>query len=183
MAVTGNVFRDNIKRKTLNISVAIICCAIAILTCKAGKTQQLQNPVKIKIADYEKLIAESKKPLVVNFWATFCIPCIQELPYFLEAAKKYSKDSMQLILVSLDLEDEYPAGIKKFMEKHKINVPVYWLDETNADYFLPKIDAKWEGAIPATVFINNATGYRRFVGDKISEEQLTAYIRELLQKK
>lgn len=165
------------------LGLTLICCAIALLTYTTGNAQQLQNPVKIKITDYEKIIAASKTPLVVNFWATFCIPCIQELPYFLEAAKKYKKDSLQLILVSLDLEDEYPEGIKKFMAKHKINVPVYWLDETNADYFLPKIDAQWEGAIPATVFINNATGYRRFTGDKISEQQLTTYIRELLHKK
>jgi thiol-disulfide isomerase/thioredoxin len=144
---------------------------------------QAQQPVaKIKITDLEKTIAQSKTPLVINFWATFCIPCIEELPYFLEAANTYKKDSLTLLLVSLDLEDEYPAGIQKFMTKHKVQTPVAWLNETNADYFLPKIDKKWEGGIPATLFINNATGYRSFHGDQLSKEELTATIEKMLKK-
>lgn len=138
---------------------------------------------KIKITDLEKTIAGSKTPLIVNFWATFCIPCIEELPYFLEAANTYKKDSLTLLLVSLDLEDEYPAGIQKFMTKHKIGVPVAWLNETDADYFLPKIDKKWEGAIPATLFINNAVGYRSFHGDQLSKQELLSTIEKMLEKK
>lgn len=149
-------------------------------SCTAVTAQQ--SVAKIKITDLEKTIAESKTPLVVNFWATFCIPCIEELPYFLEAAETYKKDSLTLLLVSLDLDDEYPAGIQKFMTKHKIKVRVAWLDETNADYFLPKIDKKWEGAIPATLFINNATKYRSFSGDQLSKKQLITTIEKMLKK-
>lgn len=152
---------------------------VIIFSCIAGTAQSAI--AKLKITDLEKTIAESKTPLVINFWATFCIPCIEELPYFLEAANTYKKDSLTLLLVSLDLEDEYPAGIQKFMNKHKIQVPVAWLDETNADYFLPKIDKNWEGAIPATLFINNATGYRSFKGDQLSKEELNLTIRQMLQ--
>ncbi len=154
--------------------------SIAIVFCCTTLNAQ-QSVAKIKITDLEKTIAESKTPLVVNFWATFCIPCIEELPYFLEAAETYKKDSLTLLLVSLDLEDEYPTGIQKFMIKHKIQVPVAWLDETNADYFLPKIDKKWEGAIPATLFINNATKYRSFHGDQLSKKELITIIEKMLK--
>lgn len=153
---------------------------VVIFLCTALTAQPAVT--KIKITDLEQTIAESKTPLVVNFWATFCIPCIEELPYFLKAAETYKKDSLTLLLVSLDLEDEYPAGIQKFIQKHKVKVPVAWLNETNADYFLPKIDKKWEGAIPATLFINNATNYRSFHGDQLSENELISTIEQMLKQ-
>lgn len=142
---------------------------------------QGQEIKSVKITDIEKIIAESKTPLIINMWATWCLPCIEELPYFQKEVAEHSKDSLQLILVSLDFKESFPSGIVKFMNKRKITAPVVWLDETNADYFCPKIDAKWSGAIPATLFINNKTGYRKFVEGKISPEQLKKEIRAVLK--
>ena len=144
-------------------------------------TVQGQEIKSVKITDIEKIIAESKTPLIINMWATWCLPCIEELPYFQKEVAEHSKDSLQLILVSLDFKESFPSGIVKFMNKRKITAPVVWLDETNADYFCPKIDAKWSGAIPATLFINNKTGYRKFVEGKISPEQLKKEIRAVLK--
>jgi len=135
---------------------------------------------RVKITEVEKIIAESKTPLIINMWATWCVPCVQELPYFQDEVKKYRKDSVQLILVSLDFKESYPEVITKFMEKRKITAPVAWLDETNADYFCPKIDAKWSGAIPATLFINNKSGYRKFMESQISHDDLKKEIRKLI---
>jgi len=135
----------------------------------------------LKITDAEKIISESKTPLIINFWATWCKPCLEEIPYFIEEAKKYAKDSLQLLLVSLDMEEAYPAQIKKSITKNKISVPVFWLDETNADYFCPKVDSKWSGAIPASFFVNNKTGYRKFIEEQLSHEMLKNEIRALLE--
>ena len=140
-----------------------------------------QGIKSVKITDLEKIIAESNTPLIINLWATWCKPCIEEIPYFMEEAKKYSKDSLQLLLVSLDMEEAYPAQIKKSIAKNKITVPVFWLDETNADYFCPKVDPKWSGAIPASLFINNKTGYRKFVEEQLSHEQLKKEIMAMLE--
>ncbi len=134
----------------------------------------------VRITEVERIIAESKTPLIINMWATWCMPCIEELPYFQDEVKKYKKDSLQLLLVSLDFKEAFPDGITKFMKKRKITAPVVWLNETNADYFCPKIDAKWSGAIPATLFINNKTGYRNFVEEKISHEKLKKEIMAIL---
>lgn len=138
-----------------------------------------QTPKKIKATELEQLIAESKTPLIINFWATFCVPCIQEIPYFQEEVKKYAKDSIRLILVSLDLTDYYPAKLKAFAIKKKFTAPVYWLDEHDADYFCPKVDPKWSGAIPASLFINNKTGYRRFLEEQVSRPKLVKEIAAL----
>lgn len=139
-----------------------------------------QEIKSIKITELEKTIAESKTPLIVNFWATFCKPCVEEIPYFQEEVKKNQAAGVQLILVSLDLKEYYPAKIKTFADKAKFTAPISWLNETNADYFCPKIDPSWSGAIPASLFINNKTGYRKFFEEQLPRERLQGVIREML---
>ena len=156
----------------------IIISVVAFFTMLSCFSQEIR---RVKITEVEKIIAESKTPLIINIWATWCKPCIEELPYFQEEIKKH--DSLQLLLVSLDFKEAFPDGITKFMNKRKITAPVVWLDETNADFFCPKIDPKWSGAIPATLFINNKTGYRHFVEEQISHEKLKQEIMALLEKR
>ncbi|MEO5948335.1 MAG: TlpA disulfide reductase family protein [Chitinophagaceae bacterium] len=140
-----------------------------------------QRVGSVKITELETIIAESKTPLIINFWATWCKPCIEEIPYFEDEVKKHRKDSVKLILVSLDFKEAFPQAISAFANKRKIEAPILWLNETNADYFCPKIDAKWSGAIPATLFINNKTGYRNFVEEQISHDQLKNEIKAMLK--
>lgn len=136
-----------------------------------------QEIKRIKITDLEKTINQSKTPLIVNFWATFCVPCIEEIPYFEELARK---NSVNFLLVSLDLEKSYPAEIKNFIRKKKYSAPVQWLDESDADYFCPKVDSAWSGAIPASLFINNETGYRKFLEGQLSKDQIEKEIMAIL---
>lgn len=139
-----------------------------------------QGVKKIKITDLEKTIQESKTPLIVNFWATFCKPCIEEIPFLEEITKKNKVD---LLLVSLDLEKLYPAELKNFIAKKKYSSPVVWLDKSDADYFCPKVDSAWSGAIPASLFVNNKTGYRKFFEIQFSKPQLEREIRTMLSSK
>ena len=156
-------------------------CLTLLMIVIVAVTTHGQEIKSVKITGLEKLIAESKTPLIINFWATWCKPCLEEIPYFMDEAKKHSKDSLQFLLVSLDMKEAFPAQIKKTIEKRKIIVPVYWLDETNADYFCPKVDPKWSGAIPASLFINNKTGYRKFFEEQLSQEDLQQEIKGLLE--
>ncbi len=144
-----------------------------------GMTQEIP---KIKITDLEKMIADSRTPLIINFWATYCIPCIEEIPHFQEEVKKRSGDSLRLLLVSLDLEDFYPGKIRAFAAKRKFIAPILWLDEYDADYFCPRVDPQWSGAIPATLFINNRTGYRKFIEQELSRDELQKEIMAILRQ-
>ena len=144
-------------------------------------TSHAQSVKSVKITELEKIIAESKTPLIVNFWATWCKPCLEEIPYFMEEAKLHKNDSLQLLLVSLDMKDAFPGQILNTVKKRKITVPVQWLNETNADYFCPRIDPKWSGAIPASLFINNKTGYRKFFEEQLSHEDLKKEIMAILE--
>ncbi|HKZ67747.1 MAG TPA: TlpA disulfide reductase family protein [Chitinophagaceae bacterium] len=141
-----------------------------------------QEVKKIKITDLEKIIAESKTPLIINFWATFCKPCMEEIPHFQKLEKKYRDSGVKLLLVSLDMKDDFPEKVNAFIKKKKIVTPTAWLDETNADYFCPKIDKAWSGAIPATLFINNRNSYRKFTEEPLPEKQLENEIRTVLQQ-
>lgn len=147
-----------------------------------GVNVSAQEIKSIKITDLEKTIAENRTSLIINFWATWCQPCIEEIPYFQAEVAKHQADSLQLILVSLDMKEMYPKRLSSFVKKRKINARVVFLDETNADYFCPKVDEKWSGAIPASLFINNKTGYRKFVEDQLPEEELKNEIMAILGK-
>lgn len=136
---------------------------------------------KVKITAVEKIIASSKTPLVLNFWATYCKPCITEMPYFEKFAAKYKEKGITVVFVSLDMQDDYPVKVDSFVAKRELQSQVLWLDETNAAYFCPKIDPKWSGAIPATLFVNNAASYRRFREEELTEEELEKEIMAILK--
>lgn len=140
-----------------------------------------QEIKSVKVTEIEKIIAESKTPLIINMWATWCKPCIEEIPYFQEEVNKHIEDSLQLILVSVDFKEEFPGGIVATAIKRKFTAPILWLDETNADYFCPKIDTKWSGSVPATLFINNKTGYRKFFEEQLSKDKLKKEIMAILE--
>jgi thiol-disulfide isomerase/thioredoxin len=137
----------------------------------------------IKITDLEQTIKDSKSPLIINFWATYCVPCIEEMPHFQQLAQKYKSKGVSLLLVSLDLKAAYPDKITAMTKKLKLTAPVAWLNETNADYFCPRVDSSWSGALPASLFVSNATGYRKFYEDEFSKEKLEKEIQAMLKPK
>ncbi len=153
---------------------------IAALVASFNQAVAQEIP-KWKLSDMEAAIKNAEKPTIFNFWATFCKPCIEELPYFQEMVKKYDSAGVQLILVSLDLPEAYPARIKKFADRQNITAPITFLDETDADLFCPAVDAKWSGAIPASLFVNNKTGYRKFFEDQLSKPELEKEIQALIK--
>ncbi len=122
-----------------------------------------QNIPKLKMADVVQRINQpSDTTYVINFWATFCKPCVAEIPDFIKITNKYKKQKVKLLLVSLDLPFYYPNKIAAFAKKNKFTASIAWLNETNADYFCPLIDSSWSGVIPATIIVNAKTGYKKF---------------------
>jgi thiol-disulfide isomerase/thioredoxin len=142
-----------------------------------------QVPVqKIRIGELQEYIARSDHPLIVNFWATFCAPCNKEIPYFQSTVARYKDAGVELILVSLDLPDYYPVKIGDFARKHGYTARLMWLNETNADYFCPKVDTGWTGGIPSSLFIDNKTHYRRFFDRQLTEPQVELEIKKMLSE-
>ena len=139
-----------------------------------------QQVKSVKITDLENTIKESKTPLIVNFWATFCVPCLQEIPYFQEITGQYKAKDVSIVFVSLDMKEAYPVKVNEMAKKLKLVYPVVWLNETNADYFCPKIDKSWSGAIPSTVIINRKKGYKKFFEEQMTPDQFEHELRKAL---
>jgi len=92
---------------------------------------------------------------VVNFWATWCAPCIKELPEF-EKLNKVYKRNLKVILVSLDFKSELEQSVLPFVRRKKLKSEVWLLDEDDQQKLIDRIDAGWSGALPATLFIKGS---------------------------
>lgn len=138
-----------------------------------------QNAQLVKL---ENLQAEIAKPsdqiLVYNFWATWCAPCVKELPLF----EKLNQDdkNVRVTLVSMDIDlDPNPEKVYKFIDRKKIQSRVLILDAVDPNSWINKIDKNWSGALPATLIINTKTGVRRFVNVALKEGELEKLIAEI----
>jgi thiol-disulfide isomerase/thioredoxin len=140
-----------------------------------------QNIRKVKIDELVHMIDTSSVPLVVNFWATWCGPCVREIPWFEKTVAAYG-NKVKLLLVSIDFGEDYPVSIREFVKKQGYQSQVVWLNETNADIFCPRIDKSWDGAIPVTLMVNNRARYRRFFGQQLPEEKFKVELAAMVSK-
>lgn len=88
---------------------------------------------------------------VINFWSTWCAPCVKELPYFEELNEKYADEKVKVILVSLDFPKQLETKLKPFLAENKLQSEVLVLTDPDANSWVDKVNPKWSGAIPATV--------------------------------
>jgi thiol-disulfide isomerase/thioredoxin len=140
-----------------------------------------QTIPKLTMDDVLKMADTSSVPLVINFWATWCHPCIDELPWFEKNVAAYQHKHVKLLLVSLDIKDDYPDNIAKFAKAHGYTSPIVWLNETDVNAFCPKLDAAWKGTIPVTLMINNHKHYKQFFNQQLPEPRLKLELEKLLE--
>lgn len=91
---------------------------------------------------------------VINFWATWCAPCIKELPYLDSLTEKYG-DKIKVTLVSLDFPRRIDSALVPFLIKSQLKSEVVLLDDGRANVWIDMVDPGWSGAIPATVVFMN----------------------------
>ncbi|MBS1506815.1 MAG: TlpA family protein disulfide reductase [Bacteroidetes bacterium] len=132
----------------------------------------------IKLAQLQKSINEPGKIKVINFWATWCAPCVKELPFF-EKVNSTNKN-VQVLLVSMDYDlDPNPEKVKKFIARKKIESAVVILEEENPGDWIDKIDKEWSGALPSTLIVNPVTKKRKFIQGELKEGDLEKLIDEI----
>lgn len=122
-----------------------------VFFCSLGIQAQNFGGV-VKIDGLLKRISQPDTFYVVNFWATWCKPCVQELPSFDSLSLETASKPVKILLVSLDFKEELEKKVLPFLEKRQVKASCLLLDETNANEFIDKVNSSWTGAIPATLF-------------------------------
>lgn len=110
---------------------------------------------------------------MINFWATWCKPCVAELPYFELINSRYPDKEVEVILVSLDLPNQVETKLIPFVKKQRIQSKIVLLDDPDANTWIPKVNENWSGSIPATIIYkgNTSNFYERsFTYDELERE-------------
>lgn len=155
-------------RRVFVIFLLFVAFASQAQKAEVVKLDQLQNFIQSK-TDHIK---------VINFWATWCAPCIKELPLFEKLGQDRSDVKVTLVSMDLDL-DPNPEKVHKFVARKKLQSKVLILDAKDPNSYIDQIDKSWSGALPATIIINGKTGQRKFVGKELHEGELEKLIAEV----
>jgi thiol-disulfide isomerase/thioredoxin len=114
---------------------------------------------------------------VVNFWATWCVPCVEELPYFEKLNQEYKDKKVKVLLVSLDMHKMVESKLLPFIKEKNLQSDVVVLRDPDADSWIPKVDKNWTGAIPATVIYKG--GKRNFFEKSFTYEELVKEVNNI----
>ncbi len=155
-----------------NISRGLVAFALLI------SAQLFSQKVTVyKIDNLLKRIHNNSDTLyIVNFWATWCKPCVAELPDFEKINTEYKTQKVKVLLVSMDFKEDVAKKLKPFIQKNNTVSEVVLLDELNGNEFIDKVSKQWGGAIPATLFTKNNNTVNEFFEKKLHYEFLVEQI-------
>ena len=156
-----------IKQFILLFTVCILTIIIFIQSSEKKDVQVVKMPWLDSI-----LSIHNDTTYVLNFWATWCIPCVAELPVFEKVNQTYNNQAIKVILINLDYVNDKKKILLPFLEKKKIKTNVVLLNESDANSWINKVDSNWSGALPATLIFNHKTSYRSFIEKELNFELL-----------
>lgn len=137
-----------------------------------------QNVKLLNINQLNERIKNGKdSTYVVNFWATWCAPCIKELPHFEKLKVEHKSEKLAVLLVSLDFKSKLESNVIPFVKKKNLKNEVFLLNESDPQQFIDRIDPSWSGSIPATLFIKGDK--RKFAESEFTYEQLLTEYKKL----
>ncbi|MXV15317.1 TlpA disulfide reductase family protein [Hufsiella ginkgonis] len=109
---------------------------------------------------------------VVNFWATWCVPCVKELPEFEKFREDHKDQPLKLLLVSMDYESKVKSAVMPFARRQKLKAEILIASRKNEQGFIDAIDKGWSGSLPGTLIVNNAKAVRKFFEKPLTHEEL-----------
>lgn len=180
---------ENVKPIPVKRFSLILIIILFFFSCKdekgpqASATEIEKAKTGIPVYDFaafEPLInKEDNKTYVINFWATWCKPCVKELPAFEAINQKYGDKGVEVVLVSLDFSEKLESQVVPFVEKHNLKSDIVLLDDVDSNTWIPKVSEKWSGAIPATLIYNNKE--RKFYEGSFTYEELETELNTFLK--
>lgn len=122
-----------------------------------------QTPVSnsLQVLNFEQfeptLHRQTDTLYLINFWATWCAPCREELPAIQSVEEKYKNLKFKVILVSLDFPNQLESRLKPFIRDHHIKSTVILLNDPRQNQWIDKVDPSWSGEIPFTILYNQTS--------------------------
>lgn len=161
-----------------------IFCALLVASITISSV--LAQPSAPPIQDADQIIARIKAPTghltVVNFWATWCKPCIKEMPYLEQLGASYANKGVKVLLVSNDLKDHIQTQLVPFMDRFKLKNEVVVIKQSNSTDWIDKFDPSWSGAVPATLLVDgNGKFVAFFEGEFPTYEALENFVKPHLK--
>jgi thiol-disulfide isomerase/thioredoxin len=150
------IFVDMIFIRNFLSVILISSVVVACSDAEASKSVVKKMPVIYDSFEEMEWIfnQQNDTTYVINFWATWCKPCVEELPFFIELDNTYRGQKVKLILVSLDFKKQIKKKLIPFIEAHNLQPEVIVLADPDANTWIPKVADEWTGAIPATLIYN-----------------------------
>lgn len=147
------------------------------------ENEMSQSEIELEVYDYagfEKFLnKKDDKVYIINFWATWCAPCVKELPYFEKLNTEYSDKNVKVLLVSLDFPHLYESKLKPFIKNKKLKSKVVALDDVDMNAWIPKVNENWSGSLPATIIYKNSTS--KFFEQSFTYEELEKEVKQFLK--
>ena len=153
---------------------------LAILLKLPGKAFSQHVSEKAGWPRLERLLKQENDSItVLNFWATWCKPCVAELPHFEKVRKEFQGKPIRFLYISLDFEEEKEKRLDPFVAKKMPGARVWLLTETDYNSWISRIDTAWSGSLPATLIFHHSTKKRIFADAELSEDKLKSYIQQI----
>jgi thiol-disulfide isomerase/thioredoxin len=166
--------------RTWLVVPVLLAAATAVAAPQARKTAAVRDPEMIDLQAYQKLVAQYHgKPLLVNFWATWCEPCRHEYPMLNELAKQYAPQGLKVVGVSLD-DDGDLILMRRFLARYKPIFPNYRKKAGGIEAFTQAILPGWSGSLPVSIFYGKDGQPTGHVLGEGTHEKYEAAIQSLL---
>ena len=140
--------------------------------------QEIKSITNIELD--EIISNRNDKLLLVNAWASWCIPCREEFPDLVELSKIY-KNELDVIAISVDYEEDIKAKVLPFLNKNKVEFPVYLSGFKKDEELINYFSKEWNGALPGTAIYDKSGKQIKFLEGKQSYESFSSIIKTILK--
>ena len=141
---------------------------------------------ELDVEGLKKLLArdgKSARPLLINFWATWCEPCRAEFPDLVKIDNEYRSRGLDFIIISIDDASEINTTVPGFLKEMRATMPAYLLNTLEPELAINYVDPKWGGSLPAT-FLYDAQGRVVFKHmGRINADELRSAIKAVISDK
>jgi thiol-disulfide isomerase/thioredoxin len=166
--------------RTWLVVLVLLAAATAVAAPQTSKTAAPRDPVMIDAQAYQKLLEQYRgKPLLVNFWATWCEPCRDEYPLLNELAKQYGPQGLKVVGVSMD-DDGDLILMRRFLARYQPVFPNYRKKAGSEAAFRQVVLPEWTGSLPVSIFYGKDGRHLGHMLGEGTRDKYEAAIRALL---